>query len=1467
VDRIGEKSKVGSGYLVSPGWVLTARHVVQDAASVAVWLGAPPALIPEEGIGVDLRQVLTVAAVDLALLPVGKRVDDPSCEQALLGRLTREPGEPVPVAAAGCPRFKLRPAPARPDVLLRDLTYAIGSIAELSNSRSGGFAFTVDVAPGPDPEPNKHSPWEGMSGAAVWASNRLIGVVAQHHPGDGLATLTVCPVEQLFERASASELEAWCTALPQLPAAAEELWLATPPTVRKIEEERTRQAVEALAPRVMIGRSDDLAALEAFTGSDRRWWWIQADAFAGKTALLAWFTLHPPERVDVVACFLRRAGGANTANNALRVLNRQLVLLADQPGYPEASSVLDRVGDFYDLLGKAARASAERERKLVVLIDGLDEYDPTASNLDLADWLPDGSELPDQAKLVADSRAGADISLPPRHPLLGHVHRITASEVATEIQDLAREEIKRALTAPGGFISPIVGCLAVADGGLTASELQVLLKLRGRDADVSEIQTLLSSSLGRSLMRLPDPDVPSAPGSNSAALVFVFAHETLLTEARQEFAGDLAAYEDRFDQWADEYVQQDWPVDTPRYLLRPYTRELAQRARELPTAYSRGEPAPADRLATIAADGARHDRMAERTLGDAAALDEIVNAQQLYLAQPQSDLTRFALLAIERQRLTLRNQALPPGLPALWVKLGQPHRGQELAGSLTGPSDRAIAMAEMACALADANQRDQAALAAQDAEKATRSITDASEQATAFAALAAAQATAKRFDQAEQAARKISDRRRQARALATLAASLANAGQFDEAKRVALSIRDPGDHTEQLAALAAALASAGQLEEATEYANRALLAARSVQKSLGFQAMLADLGTALAKAGLLDLAGQVADSIRRDARQRVKALVAIAVYGKSDQAARAVHAAEEDARSIESPDDQAEALAEVVGALAAVGRLERATETALAIKNPRHQAEALTIVAAALTAGGQLDQAAWAIHEAELAARSISDSPQRAEVLAALATALVAGDPDQAGQFADQAELAARSISDPERAEVLAVALSIALASAGQLDEAQRVTHSIATPRRKAEALAALAAALTTAGQLDRAEQVALDAERAARGITSPDDQVEALIALTTALATSLPGDAEQIALRIPDPSEQARVLAALAATRIAAGEADQAEQIVCSITDPGAKAKALAALVGAFFVIGQPDEGERIARKAEDTIGDIVGRSDKDAALAALATALGASQPHRAEELARNISNPRARAETLAQLAAELADTGQLEQAEGIVRSLRTAYPRVHADALATLAATLYAANQPDPAEQVAEDALQAARNIPYRSAQAAALATLAAVHSSRGQQGEAEQITRDAEQAAGGITDLSGRAEALARLAAALATVGQLDQAERVAHNITDPKHQAQALADVAAALATVGRLDQAERVAYSITDPKHQAQALLQIASFCERTNVPEWTVRANHICGLVLTTSSWYSAFLLLSKLDPQSLIAVFKVLSL
>ena len=882
VARLGsteEEHTRGSGYLVSPGWVLTACHVVRDAASIGVWLGAPPELAPEAGVAVEPGRVLAVPAADLALLPVGGQAGDLLGEPALLGRLDREPGSPVPVAAAGCPRFKLRPAPDRPDVLLRELDYAIGSIAALSDAKTGRFAFAVDVPPGPDPDPDKHSPWEGMSGAAVWASGRLVGVVGQHHLREGLATLTVRPIEQLLGSVSEDQLEAWRAALPQLPATAADLWLATPPTVRKIEVARARRAAEALAPGVLIGRSAELAVLEEFTASDMRWRWIQGEAFAGKTAVMAWFAVHPPEHVDAAACFLRRASGEDTAEYALDVLTRQLALLADRRGYLPPPFVSERSNDFADLLEEAARACAECGRRLLVLIDGLDEYDPTAASLDLADWLPGDLTLPAQAMLLAASRAGADVRLPLGHPLSRFVQRLAASEAATEIQHAAHAELDRAVRTPEGFLLPVLCCLAVAGSGLTASDMCALLKRRGRDADVSEIEAQLRSFLGRSLMRLPNPE-------GTGTHVYAFAHDTLLTEARLRFASDLPTYEDLLDAWASDYAHSDWPDGTPHYLLTPYPRELARRAREpaVLDAHSGKTMSATLRLSALAGSPGRHALLLRATGSDYAALAEIRTAQALIADQDALDLRALVELAAYRHALAIRNQSIPADLPTAWAHLGRLDHAEALARAITDPDTQALALSGVATAAARAGDLDRA-------EALARTIADPRYQARPspgwrrgrpgrcsgpgppaghgrgsarhhrprhpgpgahWVATAAAQAGD--LDRAEALARTITDpyAHYHARALAGVAAAAAQAGALDrarplvaDAEALARSLTDPGIQAWVLTGVATAAAQAGALDRAEALAR--------IPAGPGSQAQpLAGVATAAARAGALD---------------------------------------------------------------------------------------------------------------------------------------------------------------------------------------------------------------------------------------------------------------------------------------------------------------------------------------------------------------------------------------------------------------------------------------------------------------------------------------------------------------------------------------------------------------------------------------------------------------------------------------
>ena len=63
------------------------------------------------------------------------------------GRLDRGRLRPPPLSRPGFPRFKLRAAPDQPEIRLRDVHYATGSISAGSNVKTGTFEFAVAVTP------------------------------------------------------------------------------------------------------------------------------------------------------------------------------------------------------------------------------------------------------------------------------------------------------------------------------------------------------------------------------------------------------------------------------------------------------------------------------------------------------------------------------------------------------------------------------------------------------------------------------------------------------------------------------------------------------------------------------------------------------------------------------------------------------------------------------------------------------------------------------------------------------------------------------------------------------------------------------------------------------------------------------------------------------------------------------------------------------------------------------------------------------------------------------------------------------------------------------------------------------------------------------------------------------------------------------------------------------------------------
>ena len=158
----GASGTVGSGYLLGGGLVLTARHVVDYGGQFeARRLGSSEWLSAE--------QVWRGESCDAALL----RIPDAESEDDAAARLGRVGGgERAPCRALGFPFAQSKEGGA-----LRDTEDLAGELVPLSALKGG--RLTVHVA-GSVPladDRSGHSPWEGMSGAALFSGPLIVGVV------------------------------------------------------------------------------------------------------------------------------------------------------------------------------------------------------------------------------------------------------------------------------------------------------------------------------------------------------------------------------------------------------------------------------------------------------------------------------------------------------------------------------------------------------------------------------------------------------------------------------------------------------------------------------------------------------------------------------------------------------------------------------------------------------------------------------------------------------------------------------------------------------------------------------------------------------------------------------------------------------------------------------------------------------------------------------------------------------------------------------------------------------------------------------------------------------------------------------------------------------------------------------------------------------------------------------------------
>jgi tetratricopeptide (TPR) repeat protein len=1127
-----------------------------------------------------------------------------------------------------------------------------------------------------------------------------------------------------------------------------------------------RDQIGQIAPNRLLDRAVELAELAAFcTASDAdapayRWW--QAPKWSGKSALMATFALEPPPGVRVVAFFVTaRWAGHDTREAFVDIVGDQL---AEILGEPSPTTMPPHVRDSYltGLLTRAARACQSRKERLVLLVDGLDEdrttpHDRPGLGTSIAAALP--ACPPTGIRILVGGRPNPRLpaDVPDDHPLrdTAVLRALDASPHAKVAEDRMLLELDRMLHA-GPEERDLLGLLTAARGGLTAADLAEL---------TDQIPRRVHGRLRKVAARTFDTRNAHWRPENT---VYLLGHEDLQAVAAEELGEhQLAAYGQRLHEWAERYRALAWPPRTPEYLLRGYHRMLAA-TNDLP------------RMAALGTDTARHNRMLDLSGGDNTALTEITTAQDHLLLHNPVDLLSMLRLAIHRDHLTSRNDAIPPSLPACWARRGYTNRALALANSIADPVNHVAAMGRLVVAVAETGTPEQAHSLLDRTEAAARNIIDPFMRAWSLLHVVAATATMGDLERAEATARGITDPRFQVQSLAYLAEAVTRTGDIERARALIADAEttvsrrfDSGPRSIELMGIAEALVGIGELERA-----------EAIARSLGTyeeSSVLTQLVEAIARAGDGERAEATARTIT-DPGGRAGALARLAATlarcGSADHGDRArslVNDAEAIGQEITEPSVRAHVLADLAAVVARIGVVDRShsliddVQAALQTVSEPHHTRILTAMVTATAACGDLLRA-------ENIARSIADPRGRTMALEQVAIPLA-----RAGDM-DRAEALAREFIDVPFRPHPRTHVAKAIADAGDLVRAEAVARGATDARRWVWALGDIAAALTQTGELDRAEALVRD----------------------------------EI-----DPSWRSLPLERIAAARAHNGELDRAEALARDITASDSRASVLGEIAAASAYTDDPERASRVLDEAEGAarnVGDFEYQAKLFLHLAAVAVEIDDEDRARALvdhvlSIVPDIADRDGRALTQAWLVDVFTQVGDLERAEAIACDIDN--PDSYLWVLADIVDAFMNAGEARRARTLIDRADGLLRSYTEPDEQAWALVQLAGAFVQADDLERARSLIDEAENIAHVIVKPEARDWALKWVAGAAVWVGDLERAGTIADGLTAPGHRDEALTDVATACAEDGDREHAEAIANGISDPDRRATAMLNLA----------------------------------------------------
>lgn len=546
------RRKNSTGFLLSPRTVLMSAH--------GLLIGGGP--VPEACVRVyapsrssGIAKIHREDGVDLAVLDLVEDLatieETPAVRWGKIDRTTSR--SLVTAEAAGFPLWQ--GDVTERSVVPQGMAHLIGVIRPMEGTDSSFLTIrdrdleTVNIPLVQGESPDQRSPWSGLSGSAVIAeSGHLLGIIIEDRPNDGKSALRILSVDQMLD----GSLEA-----------REMLGLTDPRSVSWAYPDpggylvrAYNQVVQLTPDSGLLERDAELSTL-ADRATSETWTWIVGEAFTGKTALLATFVSDAPAGMAVASCFLRRREGRASSEYALDTLTSQLAAISWSEVFTHQST--GKAEYFGEMLRGAGKACARRGDRLVLVIDGLDEYD-LQSSVRLKDWLP--TELPTGTSMIVASRPGC---IPQGHPLHEEQVALAAFADAGELWTMALSELERAIGSSDLVAGQVGSLVAATGGGLRDSELAELCSTRGVTVDVGSVEASINRVFDRTLRR----ELSGGP--------VVFTHAAYrIALAKIIGPPRLTAARKRVDDWVDDMRRVGWRDASP-YALRPYGRFLRAR--------------------------------------------------------------------------------------------------------------------------------------------------------------------------------------------------------------------------------------------------------------------------------------------------------------------------------------------------------------------------------------------------------------------------------------------------------------------------------------------------------------------------------------------------------------------------------------------------------------------------------------------------------------------------------------------------------------------------------------------------------------------------------------------------------------------------------------------------------------------------------------------------------------------------